>query len=78
MLALNAVKQIFDILRNGTGVGVPFTELPPRRIEKVGAVLIFINNVKLVDKQMGTLSLFPVCRNTVEHSVGDRQKSGRL
>ena len=66
---LYGIEQIFHILRNGGRVAVSLSELPPSRVKENAALLVLKYNMKLVDKHMGTLALFPVERNTVENRI---------
>lgn len=76
MLACTESKRYSTFCVIAQGVGIPFSKLPPRRIKEIGAKLILINNMEFVYKQVGSLALFPVGRNSVEHSVGNGEKSG--
>ena len=75
---LNRIKQILHVLRDGGGVGIAFTELTPRGIEKGRGKLVFKHDMELVDKDVRTLAPFPIEGNTVEHSVGDDQMADGL
>ena len=54
------------------------TELTPCRVKECRTELILKNDMKLIDKNMRALALFPVKGNTVQHGVGYYQQARRF
>ncbi len=76
--SLNGIQQVLHVLRDGCRIGVPFTEHSPRRVKEVGAVLVGIQHVELVNEDMRPLATLPVQGSTVEDGIGDDQQAGGL
>ena len=75
---LNRIQQVLHILRNSGRIRISLTELPPSRIEKCRAELVFKHDMELINKYMGTLAAFPVERYTVQHGIRNNQMANRL
>src|SRR5699024_5503898 len=73
---LYRIQKILDILRDCGWICSALSKLPPCGIEENAALLIFKNDVKFVNENVGTLALFPVESDTVENRIGDNQKAG--
>ena len=51
-------------------VGIALSELTPCAAEECGGKFVLEHYMELINEHMGTLSLFPVKCNAVEHGVG--------
>ena len=75
---LHGIQKVLHVLRDGRRIGVSLTEHSPRRVEEVGAVLVGVQDVELIDEDMRPLAPLPVQGSTVEDGVSDDQQTGRL
>lgn len=57
---LHGVQEVLHILRDGRRIGVSLTEHSPRRVKEIGAVLIGVQDVELVDEDVRPLTALPV------------------
>ena len=70
-------EQLLDILREPCHKAVIFSDTLPQLVEKIGAVLVAKQQIKLIGKYPCGFSFLPVLYHTVENCVeGDQHPDG--
>ena len=73
---LHRIQQILHVLRDGRGVGVALSELPPCGVKKRTAILVLKDHMELVNENVGALALSPIQRYPVQNGIGNDQQAG--
>ena len=73
--ALNGIQQILHVLGDGAGMTALLAKLAIGVIEEQSALLVFKDHMELVDDEIGGLTLLGVGDDTVEHGIGNGEKS---